>query len=87
MYWTKNENWDILCTDEKDIRAINIFYGKGEMPVQIMDVRVLRANRAVYCKIFTDEGIDVIPGLEETFLFCPHKVMTRLNLDGSICDR
>lgn len=61
MYWTKNENWDILCTDEKDIRVINIFYGKGEMPVQIMDVRVLRANRAVYCKIFTDEGIDVIP--------------------------
>ena len=32
-------------------------------------------------------GIDVIPDLEEKFPFRPHKVMTRLNLDGSICDQ
>ncbi len=28
-----------------------------------------------------------IPDLEEKFPFRPHKVMTRLNLDGSICDQ
>lgn len=32
-------------------------------------------------------GIDVIPDLEEKFPFRPHKVMTRLNIDGSICDQ
>lgn len=32
-------------------------------------------------------GIDLIPDLEEKFPFRPHKVMTRLNLDGSICDQ
>lgn len=32
-------------------------------------------------------GIDVIPDLEEKFPFRPHKVMTRLNSDGSICDQ
>lgn len=32
-------------------------------------------------------GIDVIPDLEERFPFRPHKVMTRLNTDGSICDQ
>lgn len=32
-------------------------------------------------------GIDVIPNLEEKFPFRPHKVMTRLNVDGSICDQ
>ena len=32
-------------------------------------------------------GIDVIPDLEERFPFRPHKIMTRLNADGSICDQ
>lgn len=32
-------------------------------------------------------GIDVIPDLEEKFPFRPHRVMTRLNFDGSICDQ
>lgn len=32
-------------------------------------------------------GIDVIPDLEERFPFRPHRVMTRLNADGSICDQ
>ncbi|PNV61252.1 galactokinase [Clostridium sp. chh4-2] len=32
-------------------------------------------------------GIDVIPELEEKFPFRPHKIMTRLNMDGSICDQ
>ena len=32
-------------------------------------------------------GIDVIPDLEERFPFRPHKIMTRLNYDGSICDQ
>lgn len=32
-------------------------------------------------------GIDVIPDLEEKFPFRPHKIMTRLNFDGSICDQ
>ena len=32
-------------------------------------------------------GIDVIPELEEKFPFRPHKIMTRLNIDGSICDQ
>ncbi|MCD8011537.1 MAG: mandelate racemase/muconate lactonizing enzyme family protein [Lachnospiraceae bacterium] len=32
-------------------------------------------------------GIDVIPDLEQKFPFRPHKVMTRLNVDGSICDQ
>lgn len=32
-------------------------------------------------------GIDVIPDLEEKFPFRPHKCMTRLNVDGSICDQ
>lgn len=32
-------------------------------------------------------GISLIPDLEEKFPFRPHKVMTRLNWDGSICDQ
>jgi galactonate dehydratase len=32
-------------------------------------------------------GIDVIPDLEEKFPFRPHQIMTRLNVDGSICDQ
>lgn len=32
-------------------------------------------------------GIDVIPDLEERFPFRPHQVMTRLNVDGSVCDQ
>ncbi len=32
-------------------------------------------------------GIDVIPDLEEKFPFRPHRIMTRLNFDGSICDQ
>lgn len=32
-------------------------------------------------------GIDVIADLEEKFPFRPHKVMTRLNVDGSVCDQ
>lgn len=32
-------------------------------------------------------GINLIPDVEEKFPFRPHKVMTRLNLDGSICDQ
>lgn len=32
-------------------------------------------------------GISLIPDLEEKFPFRPHRVMTRLNLDGSICDQ
>lgn len=32
-------------------------------------------------------GIDLIPEIEEKFPFRPHRVMTRLNLDGSICDQ
>ncbi len=32
-------------------------------------------------------GIDVIPELEEKFPFRPHRVMTRLNFDGSVCDQ
>lgn len=32
-------------------------------------------------------GINLIPDLEEKFPFRPHKVMTRLNYDGSICDQ
>lgn len=32
-------------------------------------------------------GIDLIPDLEERFPFRPHKIMTRLNADGSICDQ
>ena len=32
-------------------------------------------------------GIDLIPDLEEKFPFRPHRVMTRLNFDGSICDQ
>ena len=32
-------------------------------------------------------GIELIPDLEERFPFRPHKILTRLNLDGSICDQ
>ena len=32
-------------------------------------------------------GIDVIPDVEEKFPFRPHAIMTRLNVDGSICDQ
>ena len=32
-------------------------------------------------------GIDLVPDVEEKFPFRPHKVMTRLNADGSICDQ
>lgn len=32
-------------------------------------------------------GIELIPDMEEKFPFRPHKVMTRLNMDGSICDQ
>jgi galactonate dehydratase len=32
-------------------------------------------------------GIDVIPDLEKKFPFRPHQIMTRLNVDGSICDQ
>ena len=32
-------------------------------------------------------GISLIPDVEECFPFRPHQVMTRLNLDGSICDQ
>lgn len=32
-------------------------------------------------------GIDLVPDVEEKFPFRPHKVMTRLNFDGSICDQ
>lgn len=32
-------------------------------------------------------GIALIPNVEEKFPFRPHKVMTRLNYDGSICDQ
>lgn len=32
-------------------------------------------------------AIDVIPDLEEKFPFRPHRIMTRLNFDGSICDQ
>lgn len=32
-------------------------------------------------------GIELIPNVEEKFLFRPHQVSTRLNLDGSICDQ
>ncbi len=32
-------------------------------------------------------GIELIPDLEARFPFRPHKVLTRLNLDGSICDQ
>lgn len=42
------------------------------------------------CLIVPDQpgiGIDLIPDLEEKFPFRPHKVMTRLNWDGSICDQ
>ena len=32
-------------------------------------------------------GIDLVEGLEEKFPFRPHKILTRLNADGSICDQ
>lgn len=32
-------------------------------------------------------GISLVEDLEEKFPFRPHKVLTRLNLDGSICDQ
>ena len=32
-------------------------------------------------------GIELVPDLEERFPFRPHKILTRLNLDGSICDQ
>ena len=32
-------------------------------------------------------GIDLVEGLEENFPFRPHKILTRLNADGSICDQ
>lgn len=32
-------------------------------------------------------GIDLVEDLEERFPFRPHKVLTRLNVDGSICDQ
>ena len=32
-------------------------------------------------------GIDLVENLEEKFPFRPHKILTRLNADGSICDQ
>lgn len=32
-------------------------------------------------------GIDLIPDVEEKFPFAPHKIMARLNVDGSVCDQ
>ena len=32
-------------------------------------------------------GISLVEDLEEKFPFRPHKILTRLNLDGSICDQ